>query len=131
MRRKIVLFIIITICFVLQTTLFKAFAIAGISPNLLIIAVSSFGFMRGKKEGLWIGLFSGLLIDIFLRKLFRCICSNIYVYRFYQWFFPKKILSGWYQASDAPYWRQWSDIQSVCIFYNVSASRQISVLVLS
>ena len=47
MRRKIVLFIIITICFVLQTTLFKSFSIAGISPNLLIIAVSSFGFMRG------------------------------------------------------------------------------------
>jgi rod shape-determining protein MreD len=27
--------------------------------------VSSFGFMRGKKEGLWIGFFCGLLIDIF------------------------------------------------------------------
>ena len=49
MRRRIVLFIIITLCFLLQTTLFKTLSFANISPNLLIIAVSSFGFMRGKK----------------------------------------------------------------------------------
>ena len=65
MRRRIVLFIIITLCFLLQTTLFKTLSFANISPNLLIIAVSSFGFMRGKKEGLWVGFFCGLLIDIF------------------------------------------------------------------
>ena len=53
MRRRIVLFIIITLCFVLQTTLFKTLSFANISPNLLIIAVSSLGF------------FCGLLIDIF------------------------------------------------------------------
>ena len=31
----------------------------------MIIIVSSFGFMRGKKEGMFVGLFSGLLVDIF------------------------------------------------------------------
>ena len=31
----------------------------------MIIIVSSFGFMRGRKEGMFIGLFCGLLIDIF------------------------------------------------------------------
>ncbi len=65
MRRKIVLFLIISICFVLQTTLFQVLSFANIAPNLMIIAVSSFGFMKGKKEGLWVGFFSGLLIDIF------------------------------------------------------------------
>jgi rod shape-determining protein MreD len=40
-------------------------SLAFIAPNLLIVVTSSFGFMRGKKEGLMIGLFSGLLIDIF------------------------------------------------------------------
>ena len=65
MRRRIVLSIIITLCFLFQTTLFKTLSFANISPNLLIIAVSSFGFMRGKKEGLWVGFFCGLLIDIF------------------------------------------------------------------
>lgn len=50
MRRKITVFIIIAICYVLQTTLFEALAFASISPNLLIIVVSAFGFMRGKKK---------------------------------------------------------------------------------
>ena len=65
MRRKIVLFLIIAVCFLLQTTVFRVLNFAGIGPNLLIIIISAFGFMRGKKEGLWIGFFCGLLIDIF------------------------------------------------------------------
>ena len=65
MRREITVFIIIAVCFLLQTTLFQALSFASISPNLLIIVTASFGFMRGKKEGLWIGFFSGLLLDIF------------------------------------------------------------------
>ena len=35
MRRKIVLFIIIAICFLLQTTVFRALTFANIGPNLL------------------------------------------------------------------------------------------------
>ena len=65
MRLKIVLFIIITICYLLQTTIFHWFSFANIVPNLMIIVVSSFGFMRGKKEGMWVGFFCGLLVDIF------------------------------------------------------------------
>lgn len=65
MRRKIVLFIIITICFLLQSTVFQTLSFAGIAPNLLIIVVSAFGLMRGRKEGMWVGFFCGLLVDIF------------------------------------------------------------------
>lgn len=65
MRRKIVVFIIIVICYLLQSTLFQSLAFASISPNLLIIVVSAFGFMRGKKEGMFIGFFCGLVLDIF------------------------------------------------------------------
>lgn len=65
MRRKIVVFFIILICFLLQGTLFQALALASISPNLLVVVTSSFGFMRGRKEGMWIGFFCGLLMDIF------------------------------------------------------------------
>ncbi len=64
MRRKIIVFILIAVCYLLQTTLFSALSFASISPNLLIIVVSAFGFMRGKKEGLFIGFFCGLLLDI-------------------------------------------------------------------
>ncbi len=65
MRRKLAVFIIITVCFLLQCTLFQMLSFASISPNLLIVVTSSFGFMRGRKEGMWIGFFSGLLLDIF------------------------------------------------------------------
>lgn len=65
MRRKIVVFFIIIICFLLQSTLFQNWSFASISPNLLIIVTSSFGFMRGRKEGMWIGCVCGLLLDIF------------------------------------------------------------------
>ena len=79
MRRKIVLFIIITICFVLQTTVFQALAFANITPNLMVIVVSAIGFMRGRKEGLWVGFFSGLLIDIFF-GFYLGVYALIYMY---------------------------------------------------
>ena len=65
MRRKVVLFFIITICYLLQTTIFHWISFANIVPNLMIIIVSSFGFMRGRKEGLFVGFFCGLIVDIF------------------------------------------------------------------
>jgi rod shape-determining protein MreD len=64
MRRKIVLAVTIIVCFLLQCTIFKSLSIASISPNLMIVIAASFGFMRGKKEGLFVGFFCGLLLDI-------------------------------------------------------------------
>ena len=47
MRRKITVFIIIGVCYLLQTTFFDTLSFASISPNLLIIVTSSFGFING------------------------------------------------------------------------------------
>ena len=69
MRRKITVFLIIAVCYLLQSTVFQALSFASISPNLMIVVVSAFGFMRGKKEGLWIGFFTGLLLDV-LQEVF-------------------------------------------------------------
>ena len=52
MLRKIIVTIFIIVCFVLQSSVFSALSFAGIIPNLMIILTSSFGFMRGEKEGL-------------------------------------------------------------------------------
>lgn len=96
MRRKITVFIIIVICYLLQTTLFQALAFASISPNLLIIVVSAFGFMRGKKEGLYIGFFCGLLLDIFSGNVLG-IYALLYMYigyvngYFRKMFYPEDI----------------------------------------
>lgn len=65
MLRKFIVTIFIIVCFVLQCSVFEAIAFAGIIPNLMIILTSSFGFMRGEKEGLIIGFFCGLLCDVF------------------------------------------------------------------
>ena len=82
MLRKIVLFLIISICFVLQTTTVQTLSFANIAPNLLIVAVASFGLMRGKKEGMYIGFFSGLLIDIFC-GFYLGIYALLYMYVVY------------------------------------------------
>lgn len=65
MKRKVTVAIIIIVCYLLQATLFQALSFASISPNLLIVVTSAFGFMRGQKEGTWIGLFCGACMDIF------------------------------------------------------------------
>lgn len=69
MKRKIVIALMIIVCFLLQSTLFQSFSLASISPNLLIILTSAYGFMKGKKEGMAVGFFCGLLEDIFFGRL--------------------------------------------------------------
>lgn len=65
MLRKFLVTIFIIVCFVVQCSVFENIAFAGIIPNLMIILTSSFGFMRGEKEGLIIGFACGLLCDVF------------------------------------------------------------------
>lgn len=65
MRRFLIQLIIVLVCFLLQTALFRYLDLAGVVPNLLLIPTVSFGMMRGRKEGMLVGFFSGLLLDIF------------------------------------------------------------------
>lgn len=90
MKRKIAVFLIMIICFLLQSTLFQVWSFASISPNLLIVVTSSFGFMRGRKEGLWIGFFCGLLLDIFYGSVIG-FYALVYMYiGFFNGFFRKR-----------------------------------------
>lgn len=70
MKRKIVVLLLIILCFILQCTVLKQIPFTHVVPNLLIVLTSSFGFMRGKTEGLIVGLCSGLLIDLFFSEFF-------------------------------------------------------------
>ena len=79
MQRKIVLALLIITTFVLQSTIFQWLSIASISPNLLLILTVSFGFMCGKTTGLFVGFFSGLMIDLFYGNLFG-FYALIYMY---------------------------------------------------
>ena len=65
MKRKLITLVMITICFLLQSTILKKLAIGNICPNLLVIITASFGFMRGAKSGMYVGLTCGLFMDLF------------------------------------------------------------------
>lgn len=65
MRRVLTIAILILLNFCLQSTLFGFHNIHSIKPNLLLILTMSFGVMRGRKEGLLVGFFCGLLFDIY------------------------------------------------------------------
>ncbi len=69
MIKNIVNFIIVSacilICFILQSSVLPYLKVAGVSPNLMIVLVASLSFQTGERSGLFIGLFSGLLCDVF------------------------------------------------------------------
>lgn len=65
MKRKITVFLIIFITFLLQSTVFSRLLSSSVRPNLLVIVTSSFGFMRGKKEGMFVGFATGIFVDLF------------------------------------------------------------------
>lgn len=69
MKRKLITGCIILICFLLECTMFSNLSFASITPNLLIVVTSSFGFMRGKREGMTVGFICGLLFDIMFSDL--------------------------------------------------------------
>lgn len=69
MRRVIALGALIIVNFSLQSTIFGFHDINNITPNLLLILTMSFGLMRGRKEGLLVGFFSGFLMDVFFSSV--------------------------------------------------------------
>ena len=58
-------FITSVILFLLETCIFARLPFFPVAPNLLIVAASSFGFMRGEYEGIYVGFVCGFLMDVF------------------------------------------------------------------
>lgn len=96
MRRTITVGLLIFACFLLQSSVFTRLDLGGITPNLLIVLTASFGFMRGEKEGMFIGFVCGLLMDIFFAE-YMGLYSLIYLYigffngKFKKIFYPDDI----------------------------------------
>lgn len=63
-KRVLITGIFVLLGYLLQCTVFPHLALASIKPNLMIIVTASFGFMRGPREGMFVGFVSGLLMDI-------------------------------------------------------------------
>ncbi len=50
--------------YLLQNNIFAVSPLISATPNLLLILTFSIGFIRGKTEGMLVGLFCGLLMDM-------------------------------------------------------------------
>ena len=60
---------LILVSYLIQSTMIRILPMGGVAPNFLIILTSSFGFMRGKKEGMFIGFISGLIMDVLFGRI--------------------------------------------------------------
>ena len=96
MKKLISAAILIFVCFVLQSTVFRAISFGGIIPNLMVVLAASFGFMQGEFAGLLVGFFCGMFMDVFTGDVFG-IYSLIYMYigyingKFSYIFYPEDI----------------------------------------
>lgn len=89
LKRPIITILIIVLCFLIECTVFPHLAFASITPNLLVIVTASFGFMRGKKEGMMVGFLCGLIIDIFFGNLLGFYALFYTVLGYFNGFFRK------------------------------------------
>lgn len=62
------IFMLIFLCilfFILDNTLVPFFAIKGYYPSLLLLFVIFYSIINGSYQGIWIGVFSGILQDLY------------------------------------------------------------------
>ena len=68
MKKKLIRFVIVAaiiiVAFIIQSIWSKNNSSIVATPNLLLIVVCIFGFMRGSNYGCVVGLFCGLLVDL-------------------------------------------------------------------
>ena len=69
-KKRVCMFFLVVVCFILQNTVLKAFELGAVALNLLLIITASFGFIGGRKEGMYMGVICGLFVDIFYGQLF-------------------------------------------------------------
>lgn len=78
-KRIIVIALVVYFSYLLQTSVFGRFRLGGVTPNILICVVSSYGFMKGRRHGIVVGFFAGLILDIFSGNIFGTY-ALIYMY---------------------------------------------------
>jgi len=70
--KKVVLITILILLFIiiylLQSNLFNWFNLSGVKPNLFVILVLTIGLFAGKKLGVILGIFFGIVIDCLIGK---------------------------------------------------------------
>ncbi|KZL93842.1 rod shape-determining protein MreD [Clostridium magnum] len=70
MKKILVLFLLAILLFVLDNVLMPFLAIRTIYPSLLLVFIVCYSIVNGTWEGLWLGVFSGLLQDVYFTSTF-------------------------------------------------------------
>lgn len=70
MKKILVLSVLSIILFILDNVLMPFFAIKTFYPSLLFIFIICYSIVNGKWEGLWLGVFVGLLQDVYFSQGF-------------------------------------------------------------
>ncbi|MEG7531125.1 MAG: rod shape-determining protein MreD [Hungatella sp.] len=65
MKRVMINIVLIILASTIQNCIFPLLPFLSASPNLMLILIFSFGFMNGKRDGMFYGLIAGLLLDLF------------------------------------------------------------------
>ena len=78
-RRILIIALVIYVSFQLQVSILGQIPLGGVTPNILIAVVSTYGFMNGRRYGIVTGFFAGLLLDIFSGGIFG-MYALIYMY---------------------------------------------------
>lgn len=65
MKQKLLNILLIVLAFTVQNCVFPHISFLSASPNLLLILTFSIGFIHGKEAGMFCGLCSGILLDLF------------------------------------------------------------------
>ena len=59
LRKEAVAFLLICLSYEMQTAIFSKIPLAGVTPNLMIMITSFYGFMIGRRSGAIVGFFCG------------------------------------------------------------------------
>lgn len=63
-KRRIFTIIVIILAFLLWTTMFQSLKLANVAPNIMLVIVVCYSYMRGRTSGIFIGFLCGILSDM-------------------------------------------------------------------
>ena len=78
-KQVLINILFIVLAFTVQNCVFPLLPFLSATPNLLLILTFSFGFIHGKNAGMFYGVLSGLLLDLFYSGPFG-FYTLIYIY---------------------------------------------------
>lgn len=70
MKKKLILGAILILLAILDNSLMPFVAIKGVYPSLLFVFILSYSIIKDKWEAIWIGIFAGMLQDLYFANIF-------------------------------------------------------------